>query len=147
LKCPRDANGLHRERQHGIEIDVCKTCRGAWYDFEDLAALERTAARDDSDLAGTVEYSKRPSELACPVCEATMVAFDYRAHNLELDACDQEHGFWLDAGESERARRVIEERVRNLDRSALAESRWNRSREAGFTDSVIDRMRDLFRRR
>ena len=147
MKCPRDQGDLHTERHRGIDIDACKTCRGAWYDFEELAALERTAARDEANLAGTIEYSKRPSDLACPVCGATMIAFDYRGHNLELDACDKEHGFWLDAGESERVRQLMEERARGLGRSALAESRWNRSREAGFTDSIIDRMRDLFRRR
>jgi len=41
-----------------------------------------------------------------------MTAFNYRAYNLELDVCSQEHGYWLDAGEDGRVRDIIEERVR-----------------------------------
>jgi Zn-finger nucleic acid-binding protein len=147
LKCPRDGAELHAEHQHGVDLHACKTCRGAWYSLEELAALELTAARDEAGLAGMLEYSKRPSDLACAECGGAMVAFDYRGNNLELDACPGEHGFWLDTGESERVRQIMQDRARGLLRSVRAERNWNRSREGGFNDSIIDRMRDLFRRR
>jgi hypothetical protein len=53
-----------------------------------------------------------------------MLAFNYRAYNLELDTCREEHGFWLDAGEEGKVKDVIEERIRGLQRSASAEASW-----------------------
>ena len=53
-----------------------------------------------------------------------MAAFNYRAYDLEIDTCREEHGFWLDAGEEGRVRDIIDERVRGLKRSASAEVAW-----------------------
>ena len=53
-----------------------------------------------------------------------MKAFNYRAYNLELDTCPEEHGYWLDSGEEGRVRDIISERVRGLQRSASAEAAW-----------------------
>ena len=55
-----------------------------------------------------------------------MTAFNYRAYNLELDTCEDEHGFWLDAGEEARVGEIIQERVRGLARAASAEAAWGR---------------------
>ena len=51
-----------------------------------------------------------------------MSAFNYRAYNLELDVCDNKHGFWLDEGEAIRVREIVEERVEGLERAAKAEA-------------------------
>ena len=51
---------------------------------------------------------------------------DFRAYNLELDVCDQRHGFWLDEGEAVRVREIVEERVAGLERAAKAEGDWDR---------------------
>ena len=145
LRCPRDGGQLHSEKDHALEIEACPTCKGAWYDFGELAELEATVSRDEAALAGMLEYSKRESELRCPLCEKAMVAFDYRATSLELDACPDEHGFWLDAGESERVRELMRGRASDVQRSATAQQRWNRDRESGFKGGgIIGRIRELF---
>src|SRR5262245_26633204 len=145
LRCPRDGGQLRTEKHDAIDVDVCPTCRGGWYDFGELAELEATVTHDESSLAGMLEYSKRDSELKCPVCAKTMVAFDYRAHAVELDACPDEHGFWLDEGESARVREIMQERVGDMRRSAAAQARWDRDRSTGFRrGGVIDRIRDMF---
>jgi Zn-finger nucleic acid-binding protein len=140
--CPRDANELHTETEHGIIIDRCHACQGAWYDYEELAELEATVA-DDEQRVGTVEYAKHQSVLPCPSCGQTMHAFNYRAYNLELDACAEGHGFWLDAGESERVRDVMRERLRGMRRSAGAEKAWARAKGRGG-GGVIDQLKALF---
>lgn len=146
MNCPRDDAPLVTDRDHGIEIDACLVCKGGWYDFGELAELEATVARDEDERSGMIEYSKRDSVLKCPKCEKLMTAFDYRGNNLELDACPDEHGFWLDAGESARVRELIRERVRGLRRSATAQQKWNRDREANWQGGgVIDKIRSLFR--
>jgi len=145
MYCPRDGAELQTQTGRGIEIDACPACRGAWYDYDELAALESTVAGDEQRL-GTIEYAKHESVLPCPVCEAPMHAFNYRAYNLELDACAEGHGFWLDAGESERVRQIMKERVAGLRRSVSAQKAWNRARGRG-SPGVIDQIKDLFRRR
>jgi Zn-finger nucleic acid-binding protein len=146
LKCPRDASALSMGREYGIEVDRCPTCRGAWYDADELALLEATVARMDDQRQGTIEFAQRRSELPCPVCGAPMRAFNYRAYNLELDACPHEHGFWLDAGEADRVRAVMQERVRGLARSAQAEAAWAKRKRSG-SGGVLDGLRGLFRGR
>lgn len=145
MYCPRDGAALQTESERGIELDACPECRGGWYDYDELAALESTVA-DEEHRLGTIEYAKRESTLQCPVCDAPMHAFNYRAYNLELDACAEGHGWWLDAGESERVRDVMRERVSGLRRSAGAQKAWAKAKGRG-SSGVIDQLKDLFRRR
>ncbi len=148
LRCPRDGSDLNAESVHAIQVDHCPKCKGGWYDFGELAELEASVAPGEDDRRGMIEYAARDSELACPSCGKKMVAFDYRGCDLELDACADEHGFWLDPGESDRVRELMRDRISGLQRSRTAQVKWNREREAGFApDSLIGRLRDLFRRR
>lgn len=124
LKCPRDETTLAAETHHGIEVDHCPTCNGRWLDHHELDQLEATVASTEEERRATIEYGERRGELKCPVCGQLMTAFNYRAYNLELDVCSQEHGYWLDAGEDGRVRDIIEERVRDLARSSTAEAAW-----------------------
>ena len=124
MNCPRGHGELAVEHHHGIEVDHCVTCNGRWLDHHELDQLEATSARDANDRKGMIEYSKRQSELKCPVCDKRMTAFNYRANPLELDFCDDEHGYWLDAGEDGRVKDLIEQRVMDLYRAASAEDSW-----------------------
>ena len=123
LQCPRDGSELIVEHMHGIEVDHCGVCNGRWLDHHELDDLEATRAEED-ERRGTVRFAERDSDLDCPVCGDRMAAFNYRAYDLELDTCREEHGFWLDAGEEGRVRDIIDERVRGLKRSASAEVAW-----------------------
>jgi Zn-finger nucleic acid-binding protein len=140
--CPRDRTPLQTVSEHGIEIDRCTQCHGAWYDYDELAELEATVG-DEDERRGTVEYSKHESDLPCPVCEQPMHAFNYRAYNLELDACAEGHGFWLDAGESERVRDIMKERVRGLHRAEGAQKAWSHAKGRGG-GGVIDQIKNMF---
>ena len=140
--CPRDRNELHSESEHGIVVDRCHACQGAWYDYDELAELEATVAGDEQRI-GTIEYAKHQSVLSCPACNETMHAFNYRAYNLELDACAEGHGFWLDAGEAERVQAIMKERVRDLRRAGSAQKAWARAKGRGG-GGVIDQIKNLF---
>jgi Zn-finger nucleic acid-binding protein len=131
MKCPRDGTDLTIEHHHGIEVDHCPTCNGRWLDHHELDHLEATVKSTEEQRVATIQYARRDSELNCPVCGNQMTAFNYRAYNLELDTCEEEHGFWLDAGEDGRVRDIIEERIRGLQRSASAEAAWG-----GFLDGL-----------
>lgn len=124
MKCPRDDTTLAIETHHNIEVDHCPTCNGRWLDYHELDHLEATVPSTEAERRATIEYGAYKGELRCPVCGEMMTAFNYRAYNLELDVCPQDHGYWLDAGEDGRVRDIIEERVQGLARAASAEAAW-----------------------
>ena len=84
MLCPRDQTELKIEHTHKIEVDHCPTCNGRWLDHHELDLLEAVRATEEERKA-TIEYSKRESELNCPVCGKQMLAFNSRAYDLELD--------------------------------------------------------------
>ena len=135
------------EHHKGIEVDHCPTCNGRWLDHHELDQLEALAAPDEDTRKAMVEYAKRPSELKCPVCEKQMRSFNYRAYNLEIDTCEDEHGFWLDAGEEGRVRDIMEERVRGLARAASAEEAWGKFLGRVGNRGVWDNIKGMFGRR
>ena len=146
MQCPRDATDLIVEHMHGIEIDHCPTCNARWLDHHELDILEATSA-DEEERRGTIQFAHRASVLACPVCQEPMVSFNYRAYNLEIDTCEHEHGFWLDAGEEGRVRDIIDERVRGLKRAASAEAAWDnflQGLRSGGKGSVWNSARSFF---
>ncbi len=144
LKCPRDGAGLVEEKHHGIQVDHCPACNGRWLDQHELDLLEATVASNEDQRRATIEYAKRPSELLCPACGKQMRAFNYRAYNLELDTCEDEHGFWLDAGEEGGVRDIMEERVRGLERASSAEDAWGRFLGRIGNRSVWDNIKGMF---
>ena len=142
LKCPRDGVELKTEAYQGVQIDRCASCDGRWLDHHELDAIEAIVARDEDQRRATIEYAKRPSELRCPACDKQMRSFNYRAYNLELDTCEDAHGFWLDGGEDQRMLEVMKERVRGLNRAASAEQRWSDLKRGS---SVWNKIGSLFR--
>ena len=66
----------------------------------------------------------------------------YRAHNLELDACTDEHGFWLDGGEATRVREVMRDRVAGLNRSVSAQEAWQKAKE-GDKGGLMGKFRNM----
>lgn len=121
VACPRDHTPLSVDHHLGIEVDRCPTCNGIWLDHHELESLEQQHADDDT-RRGMIDYSRRRGELMCPVCGKLMEAFNYRAHNLELDRCDEQHGFWLDTGEEGAVKDVLLDRAMGLARAQMAEA-------------------------
>lgn len=146
MLCPRCNVELQIEHHHGIEVDHCPSCNGRWLDHHELDQLEATVA-SEAERRATIMYSPRASELACPKCGKQMKAFNYRAYNLELDTCEDEHGFWLDAGEEGHVRDIVEERVRGLARSVSAERAWDKFLDGVGQKSMWDQVKGIFRGR
>jgi Zn-finger nucleic acid-binding protein len=122
MDCPLGHGALQQDSHAGIEVAVCDICGGEWLQRDQLAALERATVNDPMVLAGTLEYDANPGERRCPSCAKNMYEFDYRANPLEIDACPDGHGYWLDGGEESRVREAIRQRARDLNRAASAEA-------------------------
>ncbi len=145
MDCPRDNTTLEVKMLRGIEVDRCPGCGGMWLDHHELDDLEDRAF-DPGQRKGMRVYSERDSDIACPKCGRAMRTFNYRAHNLPIDQCPDEHGFWLDPGEERAVMELMRQRVRDLRRSASAQVDWVRAVEKGGGPSLIDRVKDLFRK-
>ncbi|MFQ5879001.1 MAG: zf-TFIIB domain-containing protein [Dehalococcoidia bacterium] len=123
MECPRCHVELQVEDYKGIEVDRCPACQGMWLDYHELDELEDTAMSDDA-IKGMMIYRSHAGDIACPRCGETMEVFNYRGYNVQIDLCPQEHGFWLDAGEEQRVLELMQQRIRDLQRSAAAEAEW-----------------------
>jgi Zn-finger nucleic acid-binding protein len=124
MNCPRDGSALQATFHQGIEVDECRECGGFWLDDHELGELEGKSVDEDT-RRGTLDYARRSSDLPCPTCGKTMTAFNYRAHNLELDFCSDRHGYWMDAGESAAVHEVLIQRTIDLARAERAEAGWH----------------------
>jgi Zn-finger nucleic acid-binding protein len=121
MRCPLGHGDLHPETHSGLDVQTCSQCGGSWLFHAEIQALEATAASDSVVLAGMIEYEPHSTDRRCPVCEKAMYEFDYRGNPLEVDACPDGHGYWLDGGEEARVRELILQRARDLHRTASAE--------------------------
>ncbi|MCE2463172.1 MAG: zf-TFIIB domain-containing protein [Dehalococcoidia bacterium] len=144
MKCPRCNIALKLEKYRGVEVDKCSGCEGMWLDHPELGELEDKVF-DEGLVKGTMRFTSNSGDLLCPTCGKHMHWFRYRHYNLELDFCEEEHGFWLDKGEERRVLEIMEQRGKDLKRSASAEVEWNKFLSNINSKSFLDKVKDLFR--
>ena len=73
-----------------------------------------------------------------------MIRFRYRGYNLEIEACPDELGFWLDKSEEKSIRSIMKKRSDNLHRANSAEKSWH-TLKSGGQNRLLQRVKDLFR--
>jgi Zn-finger nucleic acid-binding protein len=94
----------------GVEIDICKSCAGVWLDFGELTTIIETKERTWSEgiinkvLSSTgapgVSFEEQNRKLLCPKCRAVLPPANYQGNSgVIVNACQNDHGLWLDAGE------------------------------------------------
>jgi hypothetical protein len=64
-------------------------------------------------------------------------------YDLEMDFCEDQHGFWLEADEDKRVLELMKEEEKNLGKKVLAEDRFAAHLRYLRSGSVLDRLRDL----
>ena len=145
MNCPRCNSELVVEDYRDIEVDRCPNCVGMWLDYSELDQLEDTVFAEDK-LKGSLMPRSFQSELVCPKCRERMQRFYYRAYNLELDFCEEGHGWWLDAGEERRVLELMEQRIKDLDRKVKAEAEWGDFLAKLRSPSTVGKVKRLFRK-
>ena len=145
MQCPRCNSELKLTEYKGIEVDQCVSCEGMWLDHHELDQLEDTVM-DDDELKGSLITRSGESELSCPHCHQKMQQFKYRYNELWLDACESEHGFWLDKGEEKRVLDLMEQRGKDMKRSAGAEQAWDRMLSRAHSKSFFQKIKDSFKK-
>ncbi len=143
MNCPRDNAALEVKNYKGIEVDECPACKGRWLDHHELDELEDQAF-GSGHRKGTRMYAQRESDIDCVKCGRQMTTFNYRAYNLPIDLCPDEHGFWLDPGEENQVLELMRKRVKDLKRSGSAQVAWDKSVRGG-SRSLTDRIKGFFK--
>lgn len=145
MQCPRCKTDLQVEWFKETEVDRCPACKGMWLDPGELDQIEDTVF-DEDELKGSVMYRSFQGNLPCPRCGEPMHLFLYRAYDLELDLCQQEHGVWLDGGEEKRVLEIMRQRIKDLGRSASAEAHWAGMLQRFKSGNFRKGFRGLFRK-
>ena len=117
MKCPYCLGELEPIDCKGIEIDECISCKGRWFDRDELRKAKDKQDDDirwlDFDLFGkdAEESSARSEGKICPKCSQMMSSLKYNTSSIIIDKCDYCGGVWLDHGEFERIINYLEDTV------------------------------------
>ena len=145
MKCPNDNTDLVQTKRDGLEIEACDKCSGMWLSPQTLEKLEDEAFHLGDDEKGTLAFSPTPTTRKCPQCAKPMQRFNYRFYDLELEFCEDGHGYWLDADEDKRVLALMKEEQARLKRTGRAEQTWASHLQHLRSHSIIEKVRDLFR--
>ncbi|MBH25084.1 MAG: hypothetical protein CMH57_11640 [Myxococcales bacterium] len=71
--CPRDDTPMFIVEEHGVEVDVCLTCKGIWFDGRELEQILAASGAPPRHAPGTPPPSPGrasvPSLEACVICD------------------------------------------------------------------------------
>lgn len=142
MKCPDCNAELAQKKRDGVDMEVCPSCNGMWLTRQELTQLEDKVFDFGDGEKGSLMLGDDASKRKCPQCGALMKTFEYREYGLQLDFCEAEHGFWLDAGEDKRVLDLMTEEEKNLGRKVLAEDRWAAHLQSLRSGSFWDKLRE-----
>lgn len=104
MRCPRCNCDLETTVVDDIEVDVCLSCKGIWFDDDELRQAKDISEPDanwmDFDIFKHHERFKIDvDEIKCPGCSRRMCSLKYDATEIVIDACPSCKGVWLDEAE------------------------------------------------
>ena len=143
MKCPDCNVELVQKKRDGVEMEVCPSCQGMWLSAQELTELEDEVFDFGDDEKGSLMLGTTATTRKCPQCAKPMKAFQYRLYDLEMDFCEDKHGYWLEADEDKRVLELMKEEEKNLGRKFLAEDRFAAHLKYLRSGSFMDRLRDL----
>jgi len=124
-------------------MDVCPSCQGMWLSRQELVQLEDEVFDFGDDEKGSLMFEPQPDARKCPECTKPMKQFQYRLYDLDMDFCEDQHGYWLEAGEDQRVLEIMKTEEKNLGRKVLAEDRFAAHLRYLRSGSFMDRLREL----
>jgi Zn-finger nucleic acid-binding protein len=116
MNCPKCNVELRTSKIGDVQIDECATCKGIWFDEDELRQAKDQTDKDlnwmDFDLWKNVLKSKVDHHSPhCPKCSEKMNTMKYGKTGIEIDYCTTCQGTWLDGGEFEK---IIDELTQEL---------------------------------
>lgn len=106
MNCPRCKTPLKAidctEPSARIEVDVCLSCEGIWFDEGELEKLETIVEPKMIEIRRLPTKEVQDAPITCPVCDDG-VYMDKKIHKRDskviYDECTTCYGIWLDGGE------------------------------------------------
>ncbi len=144
MKCPTCKTDLVPTVRHKIAVKTCSSCQGMWFERQELDELEDEAFDFGEDAKGTLVFSSTPTTAPCPECNAPLRRFRYRLYDLEMDFCENQHGYWLDADEDTRVLELMKKEEAETKRKVIAEDQWAMTLKRMRKGSFLSKVRDLF---
>jgi len=104
MKCPKCEDNLEEAKFSGIKIDTCSSCKGRWFEKEELRKAKDEKEEKinwmDIDLWKNEESFRISGEnIQCPDCGLPLYEVDYGDSDIKVDVCNMCEGVWLDEGE------------------------------------------------
>ncbi len=105
LLCPDCGIEMQVQRYYGVNVDVCPACAGVWFDEAELRALMQVdplilLSIEENAVPDVVYSPEETVDRRCPRCAIRLHPYRYLYDSpIELDGCDQCHGFWVENGE------------------------------------------------
>lgn len=123
MKCPRcdvELKATEPGKPAFITLDICPDCNGAWFDKGELDRLDESVWVDAEQEIEMREAAGNHAGLKCPSCAAMLQAISpVDADELIVDRCSGCAGLWLDDGELEKMRDVVDLKHAELRESAV----------------------------
>src|SRR5579863_8800547 len=116
MKCPSCNTDLTPGKRSGVDGELCPTCKGMWLSRQELEQLEDEVFDFGDDKKGTLVFDSSATAAKCPQCEKPMRRFEYRFFDIDMDFCEEGHGFWLDADEDKRVLDAMRKEAKDLAR-------------------------------
>ena len=144
MKCPQCNSDLVPTARHKIPVNACPSCKGMWFERQDLNQLEDEAFDFGDDAKGTIVFSSTPTSAKCPECSGPLKRFQYRLFELEMEFCEKQHGYWLEDDEDARVLELMKKEEKDFERKVLAENKWTTTLKQMRSHSFLSKVRDLF---
>ena len=143
MKCPVCSTDLTLTKRNGVQMEICPSCQGMWLTRQELTQLEDEVFDFGDDEKGSLMLGSSPTTLKCPQCFKVLKSFQYRLYDLDMDFCEDGHGFWLTADEDNRVLELMKKEEKDLGRKVLAEDRWAAHMRHLQSGSFMDELNDL----
>ena len=108
MKCPFHHANLKTINYHGVDVDICPSCQGIWFDkgelkeyLDNFLTEKKDIPVSDFQVGNAVNKISLPPQtsLDCPRCGKSLVSFNYAYNsNILLEKCLNCNGIWVDGG-------------------------------------------------
>ncbi|MEE4273946.1 MAG: zf-TFIIB domain-containing protein [Thermoanaerobaculales bacterium] len=149
MQCPKCESELQSNVIADIEVEECPSCKGIWFDKDELRRVKDKADADLNWMDFEIwrhpelfEVSEKPSP--CPACGSEFVAIDYGQTGVEIDFCPSCRGVWLDAGEMEKIVAALSHELLSMSSSDYVKESLKEAREiVTGPDSIASEWKDF----
>lgn len=104
MTCPVCGNKLDKAVFNEVEVDLCPSCLGMWFERDELRwakdAKDKNLTWLDVDLwEDETKFKISSQDKICPGCRLPLYEVRYGDSDVKVDVCTVCYGVWLDRGE------------------------------------------------